>query len=58
MLEVDPDVLEDPIATAQRRLRCYYECVTRDMAPEDLEDEFEGFGLELDDDDELGLPRY
>lgn len=48
------DAGEDEIELAERRLRCYYTCVTQDSADDSgLED------VELeDDDDELGLPRY
>jgi len=39
-----PDEVRDPVATAKRRLRCYYECVSKDLAPEDFD--------VTDDDDE------
>lgn len=29
----------DPIAVAKKRLLCYYQCVTKDMSPDDDSDE-------------------
>lgn len=57
------DESDDPVRRTQRQLRCYYRCVAHDedncpdcaqRALDDLYDPLE----ELDDDDELGLPRY
>jgi hypothetical protein len=61
MLRIRDD-LPDAVTKAAKRLRCYYECVTRGediFNDEDEPDELlPGDDLELDDDDELGLPRY
>lgn len=36
----------EPVELAERRLRCYYECVTKDLGPEDL------FGEDDEEDDD------
>jgi len=53
LLRLQPNDRRDPIRVAQDRLRCYYECVTRDMLEEDDfnddrdEDPFDEFTPEL-----------
>lgn len=39
----------EPVALAERRLRCYYECVTADLGPDDLfdDDEYDDWTPEL-----------
>lgn len=49
-----PDDTRDPVATAASRLRCYYECVTRDLGPDDLDDTTDDDDLE----DEFSLSDW
>lgn len=37
----DDEDEREPVALAERRLRCYYECVTADLSPGDLLDDSE-----------------
>lgn len=53
----------NPVERTKRQLRCYYRCVAGDedlLCPEcgECDDHCECGDLELDDDDELGIPRY
>lgn len=43
---VEDEDFREPVEVAERRLRCYYECVTKDLAPDDL------FGEDEEEDDD------
>ena len=53
---------ENPVERTRRQLKCYYECVVHGHRFEPGDDcpgcEDDELLDELDDDDELGLPRY
>lgn len=48
--DIDDGDTREPVALAEKRLRCYYECVTADMDP--------GALSELEEDDDDWLPEY
>lgn len=49
---VDGEDVREPVELAERRLRCYYECVTADLGPEDFE-----LAADEDDDEDWFPPQ-